>query len=317
MSGYLNLDSSYFPNEFLMWDDRVGKLKLTSMGRATPLSIINKKIKDLLKTEKEGDYFYDIQKKKSLFIFLFASEELFNTRRFNRPINIKDLLKTNSICIRIQKLFPSMEPKPLCEYLTQCDHCLNAPQDEETSVTLKRFLNHYIPTSISPLDFGVVYLSDQEKFLMFLHRCFKENRHEIIYSAIKEAHPTFIQNCLLRCVVDGDEILVPFLLKKFSASTMDRFESYFLESVKQGNIKIITHFLDAGAQINLPGRALSPLHIACTRGRADYNNAEIVKFLLEKGADKHGWGCWDLTPLEQAIKDDLKDCVALLTSSQE
>lgn len=72
-----------------------------------------------------------------------------------------------------------------------------------------------------------------------------------------------------------------------------------LEAAKNGNLSVVEAILDVEPQLvncrDLDGRQSTPLHFA-----SGYNHPEVVKLLLEKGADIHAKDKGGLVPLHNA-----------------
>lgn len=79
-------------------------------------------------------------------------------------------------------------------------------------------------------------------------------------------------------------------------------EKSFIDSLAQNNIKAVTLFLEAGMSANLSAADGTPLTIAASRA-----HLELVKLLVEKGADVNQPDKDKLAPLMAAVVGDAKE----------
>ena len=85
------------------------------------------------------------------------------------------------------------------------------------------------------------------------------------------------------------------------------FENIF-EAIEWGKIEAVKQHLDAGADINVKdGRAMTPLHDACSEG-----HKEIANLFITKGADVNPKNEDGETPLDKAIYKERTEITDLL-----
>ncbi|XP_069132753.1 myotrophin-like [Argopecten irradians] len=78
-------------------------------------------------------------------------------------------------------------------------------------------------------------------------------------------------------------------------------------AIQNGDIARVNELLKQGADVNEVTNSRTPLHFA-----ADYGQCEVIKILLEKGADINAPDKYDITPLLAAIFEEHTECVELL-----
>ncbi|OWF44955.1 myotrophin-like [Mizuhopecten yessoensis] len=78
-------------------------------------------------------------------------------------------------------------------------------------------------------------------------------------------------------------------------------------AIQNGDINSVKEQLSKGASVNEIVKNRAPLHFA-----ADYGQVEVLKLLLEKGADVNVKDKYDITPILAAIYEDHVECVKIL-----
>lgn len=74
------------------------------------------------------------------------------------------------------------------------------------------------------------------------------------------------------------------------------YEGALADAARVGNVKDAETYLDKGAGINNPWFGRTPLQVAAEEGKL-----EMVKFLIEKGADVNALSKFDKTALDYAL----------------
>jgi len=86
--------------------------------------------------------------------------------------------------------------------------------------------------------------------------------------------------------------------------------SDFKWSLQNGDLPAVQGFIDGGIKVNSMVDGRYPIHFA-----ADYGQAEVVEYLISKGADVNASDKYEITPLLTAIFEGHEKCVSLLLAN--
>lgn len=112
---------------------------------------------------------------------------------------------------------------------------------------------------------------------------------------------------LMLAARNGHVTVVTYLVsRKASVNARNRYgDTALMAAALKGHVEVAKMLVGNGAEVNSPGWA--PLHYA-----AFENRAEMVKYLLERGADKNAVAPNEFTPLMLAVRNGHEDAARAL-----
>jgi hypothetical protein len=144
---------------------------------------------------------------------------------------------------------------------------------------------------------------DPDELLFDLYAMSREEVDEIFWDEVDSVKPNFEK---IKFMIDSG-LVEHVEYKKY----VYEYETPLHElCLHRKNLELVEFLLDKGADDDIDAMdedGHTPLHYACW-----YDNFEIAKLLIKRGADVNAENRWGLTPLHWACKSISPKCVAIL-----